>query len=357
MNKLLVLLLLLISFATFAQSTYPKVEIPNSQIRKITSKIVANQEYELQILLPGNYENNNKTYPVVYVLDAQWDFPLVKSIYGQQYYDGFLPELIIVGITYGGNNPNYDSLRVRDFSPTKGNLPQAGGADMFLTFMNNELFPFIEKNYRADDHTRTLMGCSFGGLLTLHALFTWNGLFTNYIVASPALGWDSGSIFRFEEQYYKRDEKNNKKLYMTIGDVETGQEYFEKLDTLLTNRKYRSFVKVSKVLENTGHSGTKSETYNRGLQFAFERPKLNLSESILNKYVGKYADLKNNTVELFIENNQLKLKEGFTTYPLFAAGERDFYSTAEFLNIGFFSNNLAGFKMERFDSVMMFRKI
>lgn len=356
MDKLLTFFLLFSFYINFAQSTYPNVVIPNSQVRKITSKIVKDQEYELHILLPNNYENSGKTYPVVYVLDAQWDFPLVKSIYGQQHYDGFIPEIIIVGITYGGINPNYDSLRVRDFSPTKGNLPQAGGADMFLTFMNNELFPFIEKNYRADNHTRTLMGCSFGGLLTLHALFTWNDLFTNYIVASPALGWDSGSIFRFEEQYYKRDDKNNKKLYMTIGDVESGQSYFEKLDTLITSRKYRSFKKLSKVLENTGHSGTKSETYNRGLQFAFERPKVTLSETILNKYVGIYTGLNNKKIELVNENNQLKLIDGRDVYPLFAAGERDFYATSEFLNISFFSNGLVGFKLERFGNVMMYRK-
>jgi hypothetical protein len=263
--------------------------------------------------------------------------------------------MIIVGITYGGKNPNYDSLRVRDFTPTKGDRQQAGGADMFLIFMNNELFPFIEANYRADNHTRTIMGCSLGGLLTLHALFTWNELFTNYIAASPAIGWDNGSLFRFEESYYKKDNKNNKKLYMTIGDVEFNRNYFEQLDTLLDARKYRSFQKKSRILENTGHSGTKSETYSRGIQYAFEKPKLFLDDNTLNKYVGTYNASNNTTVTLKNENSRLILYDGKNVYPLYASTDRDFYSDAEFLKISFFTN-MNGFKLERYGSAILYRQ-
>ena len=69
---------------------YPKVDIPGSEVRKITSKIVAGQEYELQIMLPGSFKTSRK-YPVIYLMDSQWDFPVLKCIYGQQYFDGFVP--------------------------------------------------------------------------------------------------------------------------------------------------------------------------------------------------------------------------------------------------------------------------
>src|SRR6187399_2403600 len=154
------IVLLMLAFTVNAYAQYPKVDIPGSEVRKITSSIVAGQEYELQILLPGGYKNSNKKYPVVYLMDSQWDFPLAKSIYGQQYFDGFIPEIIIVGITWGGTNPNADSLRVRDYTPTNdGRQKQGGGADKFLSFMRNELFPFIETNYKADNKNRTIMGC------------------------------------------------------------------------------------------------------------------------------------------------------------------------------------------------------
>ena len=194
-KKLLIITIIFLSQIDNYAQELPRVDIPGSQVQKITSQIVAGQEYELDILLPGGYKTSNKKYPVIYLMDSQWDFPLVKSIYGQQYYDGFVPELIIVGVTWGGVNPNPDSLRARDYTPTiEARLPQSGGADKFLSFMKDELFPFIETNYKADNNNRTLMGCSLGGLITLYALFTHTDMFTGYVAASPAIGWSNELI-------------------------------------------------------------------------------------------------------------------------------------------------------------------
>ena len=86
-----------------------RVEIPNSQLIKIYSSSIG-QEYDLYVHLPRHYDDTTKTFPVLYLLDAQWDFSLMTALFGQQYYDGFVPEIIIVGITWGGTNPNPDSL-------------------------------------------------------------------------------------------------------------------------------------------------------------------------------------------------------------------------------------------------------
>jgi predicted alpha/beta superfamily hydrolase len=102
MKKFYTIVFLLAAMNVNAQ--FPPVTVPGSEVRTIISSVIPGQVYELQILLPGGYKNSNKKYPVVYLMDSQWDFPLVKSIYGQQYYDGFIPELILVGITWGGSN-------------------------------------------------------------------------------------------------------------------------------------------------------------------------------------------------------------------------------------------------------------
>src|SRR5580765_1654273 len=143
-----ILVLLLSCCSNLNAQPFQEVAISGSQIRKITSAAVPGQEYVLQISLPGGYGKSDKKYPVLYLMDSQWDFPLVTALYGEQYYDGFIPEIIIVGITWGGSHPNPDSLRARDYTPTNQNgVPQSGGADKFLSFIKNELFPFIEKNY------------------------------------------------------------------------------------------------------------------------------------------------------------------------------------------------------------------
>lgn len=358
MKKLLAIFLLVIFQQTNIAAQYPKVDIPGSQVRKITSAIV-NQEYELQILLPGGHNNSNKKYPVVYVMDSQWDFPLVKSIYGQQYYDGFIPELIIVGVTWGGTNPNPDSLRARDYTPTNdGRQVQGGGADKFLSFMKNELFPFMEANYKVDNSKKVLMGCSLGGLFTLYTLFTQPEMFSGYAAASPAIGWDREVLYKYEKEFAKKKLVNPVRVYMTLGDVERSRPAYEKFAAQMMSSKYTSASVQSKILENTGHSGTKSETYNRGLQFIFEKAKLKLASTLLNNYAGIY-ELGGNKIELKNEDGKLALYSSpQNKFLLYAASETDFYSTSEFLNIQIkiTNNKVEGFQLNRYGSTQFIKR-
>ena len=115
----------------------------------------------------------------------------------------------------------------------------------------------------------------------------------------------------------------------------------------------------SKVLENTGHSGTKSETFSRGLQYVFERPKLNLDAAVLNKYAGTYEFPNGNKIEIKNENNQLALYfNSNNKYALYAAGENDFYSVNEFLNIHFNNNGgtIDGLQLNRYGSSQFIKK-
>lgn len=360
--KRLLAAFIVISFIQLKVSAqYPPVTIPGSEIRKLTSSIVSGQEYELQILLPAGYGGKTKKYPVVYVMDSQWDFPLVKCIYGEHYFDGFIPELIVVGVTWGGINPNPDSLRARDYTPTNVKWqPQSGGADKFLSFMKEELFPFIETNYRADPTNRSLVGCSLGGLFTIYTMFTHTDMFTGYAAASPAVGWDNEVLYKYEKDFAEKKLNKPVRLYMTVGDVERGRPIFEKMAAYMTDKRYQNVSIHPKVLENTGHSGTKGETYARGLQYIFERPKLKLADAVLNKYTGSYKTSNGNAIDIKIEDNQLALYFGPNNkYSLFAATESDFYATSEFLNIHFKmnNNNIEGFQIDRYGGSQFITKV
>ena len=70
-------LLLLVALCMLSQGIAQQpVTIPGSVLRTIQSTIV-NQEYALHISLPRGYAESNKKYPVIYLMDSQWDFPLV----------------------------------------------------------------------------------------------------------------------------------------------------------------------------------------------------------------------------------------------------------------------------------------
>jgi predicted alpha/beta superfamily hydrolase len=360
MKKVLVSFLLAVSLTGYSQS--PTVDIPGSQVRKITSSLVPNQEYLLQVMLPAGYDKSNKKYPVLYLQDSQWDFPLVSALYGQQYFDGFIPETIIVGITWGGTNPNPDSLRARDYTPTKeARTPQSGGAANYLSFIKNEAIPFVEANYRADKNDRILMGCSLGGLFTLYALFTEPTLFQRYVAATPAIGWDNEVIYKYEKQYFDSKPSATAKLFICEGGVERGVPSYEKFIKQLSQRNYKQLQFKSRILENIGHSGTKGEGYERGLQYVFARPTFNASAALLQKYAGTYQLPNANTIEVKVENNQLVAYfSPNNKYILQVATERDFFSTAEFLNVKFnvdASNKTTGLQLERYGSTQMATKV
>lgn len=358
--KRIVTLLLLIGAYTLHAQQYPEVKIPGSQIRKITSKIVKGQEYELQIMLPANYGDSTKKYPVVYLMDSQWDFPLVNAIYGEQYYDGFIPELILVGITWGGENPNPDVLRARDYTPTDVNGDKKfGGADKFLDFIKTELFPFIESNYYAQSSNRILMGCSYGGLFTMYTLFTHTDMFDSYVAATPALNWDNEMLYKCNETFSEKKLTKPISVYMTVGDVEMIRPYFEEFVKKMKGSSYKNVRLHSKVLENTGHSGTKCETYTRGLQYVFERNKLKLSNDVLNKYVGTYQLKNGDQLEIKNNNNGLELYSQGYKISLLAHSENHFYATLGLFNVHFIESNNAvnGIELKTYGGTQTFSKV
>src|SRR5436853_327354 len=194
---------------------FPRVTIPGSEVRSLKSSNTG-RSYDLYIHLPaGGAQDKEKKYPVLYVLDGQWDFKLLDSVYGGLLYDKFVPEMIIVGITYAGDNPNYDALRAMDYTPAaESRNPGSGDAPKFLAFLKKELVPFIETNYRADPAHRILMGSSLGGLFTLYAMFTEPTFFSGYISASPAVPYGDRFAFKQEAEYASKHHELPARLFL-----------------------------------------------------------------------------------------------------------------------------------------------
>lgn len=130
-----------------------------------------------------------------------------------------MPELIVVGIT------NTD--RTRDLTPTNASLwradgteaklPTSGGADKFLKFIETELIPKVEANYRTQPY-RVFAGHSFGGLFALHTFLTRPELFNAYIAVSPTMDWDNHLLSRKAEEFFKDRKELNKTLYLTLAN-------------------------------------------------------------------------------------------------------------------------------------------
>jgi len=108
-----------------------------------------------------------------------------------------------------------------------------------------------------------------------------------------------------KEHLLKKRCPNNFRVVYDRCDVERGELRLKIRQHYTGPQLQQTWVSVQKFWRNTGHSGTKSETYSRGLQYVFERNQLKLSDGELNKYTGIYQAGNGNKIEIRNEGNQL----------------------------------------------------
>jgi hypothetical protein len=225
-----------------------------------------------QILVGPPYKPEpGKRFATVYVLDGYWDFPLVNAMRGALQYDEAIPDVMIVGIGYGGKEPDVHALRASDYTPTAhASRADSGKAPEFLRFLETELFPYIESRYPSDPAQRVLAGASFGGLFALYALFEKPELFSGYVSMTPAVNWDDGWIFKREREFSaaKRGPLAQR-LWVSFGDseeperVRRGREFMRALES----HKLPGLALRTRLIEGERHAAMKNESYNRGLRF------------------------------------------------------------------------------------------
>jgi hypothetical protein len=171
------------------------------------------RDYEIDVALPPSYASSpQRHYPVVFVTDAPYAFPLTRAIAARVGgHSKALPEFILVGLGYArGDTPEYS--RRRDYTPSAngdpdarsdmpGRTPAFGGAEAYRRFVADEVFPFIAARYRADMAHRVFAGHSYGSLWGAHVLATAPDMFDAYVLGSPSLWFDHRLMFACEKAY------------------------------------------------------------------------------------------------------------------------------------------------------------
>jgi hypothetical protein len=204
------------------------------------------------------------------------------------------------------------------------------------------------------------MGSSFGGLFTLYALFNETELFQCYVLTSPAVGWDNEVIYTHEKNYAEKNSRLPVRLFMAVGELEYVAG-FQKFVDQLKARNYQGLSLQTRVLENTGHSGTKAEGYTRGLQFVFARPSLQLAPAILAQYAGIYQLNPETRITISTEGDHL-VAQGPDNgkMVLHAETEKDFYIPGQYLFAHFKKDEtgkITGFQLEQFSREVFVQKI
>ena len=124
------------------------------------------------LYLPPDYETSTKSYPVIYMHDAQNVFDAETAFAGEWEVDETLNALfeagdhgaIVVAVDNGGD------LRLDEYSPWVNPEYGGGEGDAYIQFIAETLKPYIDANYRTLEgpETTALIGSSMGGLISTY---------------------------------------------------------------------------------------------------------------------------------------------------------------------------------------------
>jgi len=165
--------------------------------------------FHVYVRLPATYADSNKTYPTIYLLDGGITFPLLGSYYQYLRFGDEVPEMIIVGISYGSDF----NFRSTDYTAEAANRSHYGGAPEYQAFLKQVLFPLIETNYKSDASKRIIFGQSLGGQFVLYSAQTEPDLFWGHIASNPALHRN----LPFFLQNHANSKKSESKVFVSSG--------------------------------------------------------------------------------------------------------------------------------------------
>ena len=271
---LVVVILPAITTPALAVESIPQVQIPDTERRVLSSEFV-DDEFKIHVYLPRYYPEKGRTYPVVYLLDAEYSFGCVAYVARRLIKGGEIPPVIVVGVSYEVPYEDFYRRRERDYTPTAVDLerfPAAGHAGEFFKFLEKELIPFINSTYQTEPNDRALIGLSFSGLFCTWALLDHPGLFYRYVIISPSLWWDDRASFRYEEAYAKKHKSLPARVYLTAGEND-GPSIVRDIPRMmdrLKSRGYTGFVLGGGLLEDETHRTIFPNAVTKGLRFVFK---------------------------------------------------------------------------------------
>lgn len=249
--------------------------------------------FSIFVNLPNDYNPQQKEkYPVVYLLDANLYFDILATTINKYSEVGLAPSVILVGIGYK-DFPAMDSLRNRDDTyPTaipEYEMTVSGGADKFLSFINNELIPQIDKEYKTDTSKRVLMGHSLGGYFTVYTilqdLLGKSNSFNSYIAASPSIHYNKYYLLSQLKEIVTQKNRHKKiNTYITFGGQEDAEsktdssimklnDLTNQLSNLFSVKQSDYIIYKSGILSNLDHMDTQMPTFIKGLQWTLSEKK------------------------------------------------------------------------------------
>lgn len=141
------------------------------------------QQRRMMVYTPYGYENNNKPYPVLYLLhgggcdETTWDdMGRATAIIDNRIQKGEAEPMIVV---MPNGNPSQNSAPALQFANTDRNDELVRARNSYVNSLVNDIIPYIENHYRVipDKAHRAVSGLSMGGGHTLSVTAAYPDVF------------------------------------------------------------------------------------------------------------------------------------------------------------------------------------
>lgn len=214
--------------------------------------------YHIYIRYPQGYADDAaKRYPVVYLLDGDSAFPLLASQHLFLTIDDKLPEAIIVGIAYGGFDPQVNKRDV-DYGPR---------AEAFHRFLETELLPRVENKVRGDPRRRVLVGQSYGGAFVLWSALNRPDVFWGRIASNPSFRLNSEQLWANPT----RPQQAKPRLLVVSGTLNGAEARDQALRWVQQRRSEAEGLQVERIdIEGGTHAADLPNAYRAAMRKLFD---------------------------------------------------------------------------------------
>ncbi|MDP5148862.1 alpha/beta hydrolase [Rheinheimera baltica] len=244
--NLILVMMCFFHFSVFAAEKFGKIEQTTIQSEILT------ETRELVVYLPADYEDSTQPFPVLYITDGDIQGPHTAATLDYLSKFDVAPSMIVVGIV----NPRHK--RAEDLTLTKDSSEQPehlAGADRFLSYIEQEVIPFIKSRYRTSAY-QALSGTSHGGQFAVNALIKRPNLFNGVIAISPSLYWNNKQLLNLAEEALKNQALKGR-LFMSIANEEpTMTEPFQQLVELTNKYPSKNLNVLVKTFSDESHNST-----------------------------------------------------------------------------------------------------
>lgn len=149
-------------------------------------------------LLPYDYYISDRSYPVLYLQDAQnlfnegsgygnWEIDKKLSILAE-YGRG---DIIIIAIEHGSEE------RVKEYIFDNDHVANGSEGKKYIRFITDTLKPFVDQNYRTkrDRENTGIGGSSLGALISIYSGFLYPEVYSKLLIFSPSLWVEPNNNF------------------------------------------------------------------------------------------------------------------------------------------------------------------